>query len=157
MWILPLAQALRALPLTGDERLDLVTVNFVAEAIAALIGTTGSLSHDCYHITGGQETAVSCRDILEVLNQKDGAWEGFSFVNQVTWEEMKTRKRTRRRLMSAIDYYVPFIKTDAVYANQRLQRELGSDMPHCPRFTEYCEEFAERITLSEAVRESAVP
>ncbi|GAG13103.1 unnamed protein product, partial [marine sediment metagenome] len=42
--------------------------------------------------------------------------------------------------------YLPFINLNLIYDNSRLVSELGDDLPHLPKFTDYVGEMLRVIT-----------
>jgi hypothetical protein len=73
------------------------------------------------------------------------------------WEYSRTRKDYIGMLVRAIDYYVPFVSANVVYANTRIVRELGSACPVMEGFEEYCCDLLAWISREEAIRESSNP
>ena len=65
LWVLPVIRALGALPMTGDERVDVVSVGYVAEAMARIIDRP--LTHRVLHLSAGVESSVTWKVIFETL------------------------------------------------------------------------------------------
>jgi len=129
LWIIPALQKLRTIPFRAGDRLDIVPVDFVAECIAEILDR--KLGFDCYHLTAGEKNAVTCGQIARLVDPQ------VPFVAPDQWLDRKRKDHAHRRLMKAVDHYLPFIQADVVYSNRRLQTELLDRMPPCPPFTDY--------------------
>ncbi len=133
LWVIPALQRLGVVPFDGGSRMDIVPVDFVADCTAGLLETPAGF--DCYHLSAGKECAVTCGEIARMID------DTVPFISREKWQDLERHHRSYRRLMKAVNHYLPFIQADVVYSRDRLRTELGGRMPACPRFTEYCRDF----------------
>jgi nucleoside-diphosphate-sugar epimerase len=155
LWVVPVILRLGSLPIVGEERLDIVPVGYVAEAIAQLVAVRPR--YRCYHISAGAAASVTCRAVRDALRAGGRVPAGFRFAGREGQWDHGAPGTGWARLRSAVELYLPFIRADVVYANDRLREELGGRCPVCPPFNRYCLDLVERIGWAEAVRESARP
>jgi nucleoside-diphosphate-sugar epimerase len=158
LWVVPAAHTMGVLPVSGEERIDLVPVRWVGECVARIVEREKALALPVYHVSAGAAGATRVRDVLDVWRDLAGGAAGLP--DQVSVEEWRARnsgQRRGRRLVAACEYYLPFIAADVVYDPSRLAALLGSDLPPLPRFAEYGPEILATITLRQALREASRP
>ena len=154
LWAIPVAITIGCLPLTGKERLDMVPVDYTAQAIAGLVERHKRLNYNCYHISAGP---VDCTTTAMIRSCCDcDSIPMFDFITRQEWTRRKVRN-PKRRLMDAFEHYLPFIRANVAYDNSRLRAELGQDMPHCAHFSEYGRQLLRMVSLREALTESFAP
>ncbi len=156
-WVIPLMERLGIVPLTGGERVDLVPVDYTADAVVRLLANR-SLEKACYHISAGPDACVTTEAIRKVLETREGNQRTIRYVTDEEWAEEKARTRaSRRALMTAIEYYLPFLRAGVVFSNRRLQEELDGNLPPCRPFTDYVNDIITRFSMRDALEQSMMP
>jgi nucleoside-diphosphate-sugar epimerase len=130
---------LRLLPLRGDDRLDIVPVNFVAESIVTL-HQKEKPQQDIYHLSAGAG-AQTCKEIAAALSAaRQRPVPRFlprlesPFSKTVRW--LSGRRGTAiGHLASLLQVFLPYLTWNTVFANERVTSETGQ-MP--AKFTDYC-------------------
>jgi thioester reductase-like protein len=130
---------LRLLPLRGDDRIDIVPVNFVAESIVTLHQKAKPL-HDIYHLSAGAGSQT-CKEIAVALSAaRRRPVPRFlprlesPFSKTVRW--LSGRRGTAiGHLASLLQVFLPYLTWNTVFANERVTSETGQ-MP--AKFTDYC-------------------
>ncbi len=128
---------LPVVPLRGDDRIDIVPADYVADAIVALHGKTHPL-HEIYHLTSGTGsetfsaimTALCARPTFAPWLRSPCAW-GVRRVSE--W-----RGTQIGRVASLIRVFLPYMLANTVYDNRRVVDELGR---RPPPFSGYCAEL----------------
>ncbi len=127
------------LPLRPDDRVDIVNVDFVAEAIARLhLDRTPGVR--LFHLSSGAESPTY-RQLTGVLAQKQNRRPPLflpstekPFVSLVDFLAAR-RSLGISRLASLMKVFMPYLTWNTVFDNRRVVAELG----HAPKpFTEYC-------------------
>lgn len=154
LWLLPLALDQGWMPLTGSERVDIVPVDFVAAAIAGLVGPGGrggpggrDPEFPRYHISAGEASSPTCAEIIDRLYAAGWAGGRLRF----------TGLNAGRGCFRAASLYLPFVAANVVYDNGRLLRHLGLPPTAVANFAHYAPEVMALITREEAIAESARP
>ena len=153
LWAVPLLMRMAEIPIDGAARLDIVPVDYVAQAVERLLAKR-SLSHTCYNVSSGQRGSVTCAEIAEDTFRRGYCEKRPTFLSS---DKSRSYPRPHRLPTSSLDYYLPFLRADVVYSNDRLVKELGSSHPNCARATEYIHELLAQIEVTEALRESECP
>ncbi len=183
-WVMPVIRSLGVLPLRGDERIDLVSVRFVAEAVVKIlerpltpslcpIGGEGArragegcsddargskgLYHRIYHISAGPETSISWKELLDALTQGGHDYSAVRFDPDLDWATFRKADPRLWRLKEFVNHYLPFMRADVVYDCSRLKQALGNDFPPCPKATDYCAQLLDLFTEREAFAEALNP
>jgi nucleoside-diphosphate-sugar epimerase len=133
LWVIPALQRLGVVPFDGNSRMDIVPVDFVAACTVRLLEKP--LSFDCYHLSAGTECAVTCGEVARAVDHT------VPFISREKWEDLERQNRSYRRLMKAVNHYLPFIQANVVYSRHRLETELAGQLPSCPRFIDYCRDL----------------
>ncbi len=139
----------RVLPLRPLGRIDIVPVDWVADAITK-IHRDPEPAHDTYHLSAGRG-ALRYHEITEVLAASSGRRppmyipgleRPFVVATAATARLARGRVRAGARLL---DVFLPYLYYDTVFANERAVAAAGcAPAP----FTEYCApllEFARRV------------
>lgn len=153
LWFVPIVLELGKVPLDREAMVDIVPVDYVVECVAML--AKRDTAFKCYHLTAGAKSSVNCQAIADKFNKRGN--ENVIFVSQRKWLQEKRAAQRYRSRMDAIELYVPFLNSGVTYSCDRIQKELGDEMPKCPKFTEYCKELLDLITHEEALAESIDP
>jgi nucleoside-diphosphate-sugar epimerase len=141
-WFFRACDALRRLTCPLDSRDDVVPVDWVADALLMLLFKP-QLRHNCYHVSAGEVSSVSWREIAGVL----ASCYGQRLQTPYEIVDIPTILRERDRLpgllgpgdmnhvLTALQIFFRFMEIDAeIFDNSRL---LNEGMAAPPRFTEY--------------------
>jgi thioester reductase-like protein len=159
LWVIPVMKRLGEVPIDPDARIDMVPVDYTAEVICKLV-TKDSLRYTSYHISAGGAAAPTCSEIIETVRQEDRSYGRIRLAGPASTDDGPQTaggRRSDRALMSALNYYAPFLNADVVYSNSRASEELGADMPQCPKATLYINELMRSFSQQDAVAESGDP
>ena len=119
---------LPVLPLRPRDRVDIVNVDFVADAIAAL-HVKERTNYDTYHLSSGRESQTF-RQITESLaaaQNKHGPIY-FPFLNKPFDSGVNllaTRKSSIGRSAALMKVFMPYLTFNTVFDNTRVTTELG--------------------------------
>ena len=155
LWVFPVIRALGVLPMIGDERIDAVSVDFVAKSVVRMLERP--LDHRIYHLSAGVEASVSWRDLFKALTEDGHDSSGIRFDSEMDWKTLGTSNPRLCRLTDLVEYYLPFMRADVVYDCSRLKQALADDFPSCPRATDYCAQLLDMFTEREAFEEAFNP
>jgi len=138
LWSAAVMVQLPFVPVKAGSLIDIVTLDFVVQSTMRLIARGDRLTHKCYHLTAGKEAAVSAGEIRDAACAAAEV-EGPEFINPDDWDETYEQTIEEQGLRSMYEalLYLPFINLNLIYDKTRLVQELGDDLPHLPKFTEY--------------------
>ncbi|HJZ59331.1 MAG TPA: SDR family oxidoreductase [Gemmataceae bacterium] len=160
LWCAPLGRVFRALPVDPAGRIDVVDVEFVAEAAVRLM-TCRTRSHDCYHLSAGPGGAVTVGEVSGLVDRAYGRRTPLRLIPPGEWTraEHRTFVRTRlqREVFRSLRHYLPFLNMDVVYDDARLRADLGAAAPAVRPLDEYLPDLLRRIRSVAALREAALP
>jgi len=131
--------SLPVLPFRPDDRLDIVPVDFVAEAIVAL-HQKERLRYDTYHLSAGvgSQTFRQLTDALARARKTPRPlyvpWLERPFTAAVNWLAER-RGTTIGYVASLLKVFMPYLVWNTVFDNRRVVEELGRTPPP---FSEYC-------------------
>lgn len=140
-WVFRLALGLGVFPCEFDTRIDVVPVDYVADALLALAGKP-VLAYDQYHITSGEASACSFREIDAAMAAALGRPCRIDY-RMLPYEEIALLQRdfenrigpcNRRVMLRAIKIYGEFSALGLLFDNRRL---LAEGVPPPPRFDSY--------------------
>jgi nucleoside-diphosphate-sugar epimerase len=148
LWFLPLLNRLDAVPIDPAGRLDVVTVAYVAQAIAAAIDADRG-PHDCYHISAGRESLTLGR-AARFLDGYYGRSEPLELIPPHLWTRDMHRQYVstpeQRKTFATLKHYLPFLNMNVTYDNARLRGLLGDGMPPLDPFESYAGDLLEIIS-----------
>jgi nucleoside-diphosphate-sugar epimerase len=141
-WVFRMGFALESFTCGLDEQIDVIPVDYCAEA---LIGLTlkPRLGHDLYHISAGHGSACTFAEIDEAFALANGAQPVGERYRKVDVDDLKSlasRFEARigpanpRLVLRALRLYSGFADLNYLFDNSRLLEE-GIAVP--PRFTDY--------------------
>ena len=129
---------LPVLPFRPTDKIDIVNVDFVAEAIAALHQKEHP-EHDTYHLSSGvgsQTFREITRALAAAQNKRSPVFVPVAespFAGSVNF--LANRKGTIGRSASLMKVFMPYLVWNTVFDNTRVTKELGKKpVP----FSEYC-------------------
>jgi thioester reductase-like protein len=127
------------LPLRAGDRLDIVNVDFVAEAVATL-HQKESPGFDTYHLSSGR-TSPTCQDITNALsavrNRRRPTYVPSLIrpVNAAVGWLARRRSTPVGHLARLMQVFLPYLHWNTVFDNSRAVRETGMTPAG---FTDYC-------------------
>lgn len=140
-WVFRLALGLGVFPCEFDTQIDVVPVDYVADALL-LLAQKPELAHDQYHITSGEAGACSFREIDAAMATALGRPPRTDY-QMLLYEKIALLQRdfekrigpcNRRVMLRAIETYGKFSALGLLFENRRL---LAEGMPPPPRFDSY--------------------
>lgn len=156
LWVIPALIELGTAPVEADSRIDIIPVDYAADAIERLLRVP-VLAHRRYHISAGPRQSVSCREFQEAVTRVDPRAAQVAFMARKRKPEKGGRgEMLRQRLEESISFYIPFMSADIVYSNARL-REACPELGESPKVTEYLHTLLGQFEFQEGIEESARP
>lgn len=140
-WVFRMARALRCFPCAPESRIDIVPVDYCAEAILCLLAAN-SLAHAAYHISAGRQASCSYREIDVAIAEALGESPTLDY-RQLDYETISAQHDRfdqalgpciKPIILRAIRLYGAFGSLDLLFDNARLLAE-GVRPP--PRFATY--------------------
>jgi long-chain acyl-CoA synthetase len=129
---------LPALPFRATDRIDIVPVNFVADAVAAL-HQKEKPAHEIYHLSSGpsSETFVQLTDALAKSQGKRGPVfvPGLERPTSKMVNALAGRAGKIGGLATLLKVFLPYLVWNTVFDNTRVVTELGR---RPAPFSEYC-------------------
>ncbi len=148
LWSLYAMAQLPFVPVKTESLIDIVTLDFVVKCTLRLIAKGEKLAHDCYHLTAGRMASVSAGEVKEAIKRVSKEEIGPQFIPPEQWNRSHEKALEEQGLSSLYEslLYLPFINLNLIYDNSRLLDELGDDLPHLPKFTQYVGQMLRVIT-----------
>jgi nucleoside-diphosphate-sugar epimerase len=116
------------LPFRADDKVDIVPVNYVADAVVALHQKPRP-DHEIYHLSSGTQSQTY-RELTAALNRARGKRPPLfvrslekPFTAAVNW--LANRRGGLGRAASLMKVFVPYLVWNTVFDNRRVVRELG--------------------------------
>ncbi|MEI7613733.1 MAG: SDR family oxidoreductase [Betaproteobacteria bacterium] len=158
-WVFRLGRALRSFPCELDQRIDVIPVDYCAEALHLLLDKP-QLAYDAYHISSGPERASSFREVDVSATRAMGLPPMADYQRKPFEEIAKMQDQfadllgpcNRRIMLRAIRTYGDFSELGMLFDNQRL---LSEGMPLPPPLASYagaCETTSQGHTIAEQMR-----
>ena len=144
-WVLRAVEALRFITWDLENRIDVVPVDWAADALTRLLFAP-RLKHNRYHVSAGTGASVRWKELAEEYARLRGGASRDRYevggMRQLTVTRVMQAAGDGhpRHLLHALELYYRFCSLDLVYDNCRLLKE---GIPTPPRFTDYmrvCEE-----------------
>jgi thioester reductase-like protein len=129
---------LPVLPFRPDDRIDIVPVDYVADAIAAL-HQKEKPEHEIYHLSSGaeSETFVQLTSRLAQSQGKRGPvfLPGLEKSSSIMVSALAGRSGKVGGLATLLKVFLPYLVWNTVFDNSRVVSEMG----RCPaKFSQYC-------------------
>lgn len=141
-WVFRMALALGKFMCSLSDKVDVVPVDYCAEALSMLL-LGDAIENGVYHISAGDEDSVSFAEIDSALALAQKTKPMGSSYRQVSYQELALMRKdfqslfgpcNERIMLRAMNLYGHFSQLNVRFSNQKLQR-LGLARP--PRFTSY--------------------
>jgi thioester reductase-like protein len=129
---------LPVLPLRADDRIDIVPVDYVADAIVTL-HQKARPEHEIYHLSSG-ESSETYRQVTQALAGARGAipamfWPGLERPFRWAVDRLSRRRDNLGHGASLLKVFLPYLVWNTVFDNQRVVAELGRPPA---AFSSYC-------------------
>jgi nucleoside-diphosphate-sugar epimerase len=156
-WVFQVAQMLGAFTVDLDARVDVVPVDWCARAILDL-ATRPVLRHRVYHLSAGQDSCATFREIDLALARARGIEPMGESYRRVGHEDLrqllpKMRKFAPgcndRLLMRALRLYGGFAALSYVFSNLHTTSEGIAPAPRFPDYIGLCHDSARDVPISE--------
>lgn len=152
LWAMATMNNLRLIPVNELSRLDIIPVNYAADAIVKLL--FANRKHNVYHISAGDAGSTTALKLSKTLEAYFDELPPFNFVNKgllnqvkhwtrdrlspeselynhkeylELWQETFQDKSKLRLLFSGLDPYLDFMELGHVFDNTRLLEDTGMD------------------------------
>lgn len=150
LWAMATINHLRLIPVNEHAQLDIIPVNYAAEAIVALL--FADRKHSVYHISAGEQGATTALRLSRTLEAYFDEMPPFNFINKSMLNQVKHWARNRlapeselyayrkyldywkdtfedkgklRLLFTGLDPYLDFMELGHVFDNTRLLEDVG--------------------------------
>lgn len=143
-WVFRMGFALESFTCGLDEQIDVIPVDYCAEALIGL-ARKPQLNHDLYHISAGHGSACTFAEIDQAFALANGAEPVGERYRKVGVDDLKSLassfesrigQANPRLVLRALRLYSGFADLNYLFDNSRLLEE-GIAVP--PRFTDYLE------------------
>ena len=140
-WVLRMAFALERFTCAPDERVDIISADWCAEALVAL-ALAPTLRHDLYHVSAGARSS-RFDEIDAAYAAANGTAPILSRYKQVAVDDLRSLvplfeqrlgRVNRLLILRALTLYGAFAQLDYVFDSSRLQAE---GIAPAPRFVDY--------------------
>jgi len=141
-WVFRMGHMLERFTCELDEKIDVIPVDYCAEALVAL-ALKERLAHDLYHVSAGAQASCSFGEIDAAVAQGLGAQPVAGRYRKVTNDglaqlaeafQQRIGPCNKRLVLRALRLYAGFAELNYVFDNSRLQAE-GIPLP--PPFSGY--------------------
>jgi nucleoside-diphosphate-sugar epimerase len=156
LWVIPALIELGSAPVDPDSRIDIIPVDYAADAIERLLHVQNP-RYRCYHISAGSRSSVTCTEFQEAVSRVDPRASEITLSAQPRTRPGRAKDLLKRRLEESISYYVPFMSADIVYSSDRLQAEIGRGLGYSPKVSQYVHTLLGQFEYQEGIEESARP
>ena len=160
LWTLAATNLMRLVPVTADSAMDIIPVDYAAEAIARLLLV--KCNHRVYHISAGESSYTTPQRLTDPIAGFFPERPPFKFVDKALiepmkkwakkkhptpeplipymdyldyWEHAFTHSSKLRVLFSGLEPYLRFMELGQVFDNSRMKADTG--MPQSPAAHDY--------------------
>lgn len=150
LWAMATINHLRLIPVNEHAQLDIIPVNYAAEAIVALL--FAERNHSVYHISAGEAGSTTALKLSKTLESYFDEMPPFNFISKAMLNQVKHWTRNRlapeselytyrkyldywhdtfqdksklRLLFTGLDPYLDFMELGHVFDNTRLLEDVG--------------------------------
>ncbi len=176
LWAMATINQLRLIPVNEHAQLDIIPVDYAAEAIVALLFTTDR-KHNTYHISAGTAGSTTAYRLSQTLAAYFDDMPPFNFIcksllNQVKhwtrdrlasdselhayqeyldyWKDTFHDKGKLRLLFTGLDPYLDFMELGHVFDNTRLLEDVGiANSVPADEYIRHSLNFVEKIDVLE--------
>ncbi len=161
-WVFRAAHILRRFTCAASDRVDVVPVDWTANALVTL-AVKPVLAHDAYHLSAGLQSASSILDLDAAISRGLGIeTEGMADYSHVSHKALSSavlQNRAQfgdvspRLLARALGLYGAFAENGLVFDNARTLSEGIVAPPPFHTYADICAETAQPSTISEQMHE----
>jgi thioester reductase-like protein len=150
LWAMATINHLRLIPVNEHAQLDIIPVDYAAEATVALL--FANRKYNVYHISSGEKGATTALKLSKTLEEYFDEMPPFNFINKSMlnqvkhwtrnrlapeselynytsyldyWHETFQEKSKLRLLFTGLDPYLDFMELGHVFDNSRLLEDVG--------------------------------
>jgi nucleoside-diphosphate-sugar epimerase len=143
-WVFRMALMLGKFMCDLDDRIDVVPVDYCADALELLL-TAEKVEKDVFHISAGVDSSVTFAEIDLAMAKASGDTPVSASYQKVNYKELSADKKNfaalfgpcnERIMLRAMNLYGHFSMLNVVFSNEKLLK-LG--MPQSSKFTDYLE------------------
>lgn len=158
-WVFRMALALKAFPCSLDQRIDVVPVDYCADALYLLL-TKPSLKYSSYHISAGKKYSSSFAEIDESIAKAVGRPKMLGYQQKPYEQIIQMRDQfkellgecNRRIVAKAIKTYGSFSSLELAFENSRLIEEGMKNPTPLAKYAGLCELTSRGILISEQMK-----
>jgi hypothetical protein len=140
--------------------MDVVPVDYVANATVGLVNAFADYRavQEIVHISCGKTSAELLSSVFRHSSAAVAPLGHISFTGRGTpWSKRVHGAVANLRIISALEHYLPFMRANVVYSNDRLRGILGGDLSQCDPVSIYLPELLANVSYKEALHESFKP
>lgn len=158
-WVFRTARALQTFPCELDQKIDVIPVDYCAEALHLLLDKP-NLKYNSYHISAGQRHSCSFREIDQSIADAMHIPPMSNYISRPFEQIVEMKGRFReilgpcnvRAILNAVHSYGNFSKLGMLFDNKRLLEE-GMDMPTPLKdYAGLCERTSMGVSIGEQMR-----
>jgi len=158
-WVFRMALALKAFPCALIQRIDVIPVDYCADALYLLL-TKPKLKYDNYHISAGKNSASSFAEIDEAIAKATGKpqIQGYQQKSYEQILQMRDQFNTllgacnRRIVSKAIKAYGGFSTLELLFNNSRLIEEGMPESTSLAKYAGLCEITSKDILIADQMK-----
>lgn len=159
-WVFRIARALQCFPCGLDQKIDVIPVDYCAEALQLLLEKP-TLQHTAYHITAGEKRSCSFGEIDIAIANATGQTPMTKTYKALPFEEIAKMQGqfkellgpcNRRIVLRAIRAYGDFAAMEMLFDNQRLLAEGMALPPPLTSYAGLCEQTSRDHLISEQMK-----
>ena len=158
-WVFRTALALKAFPCALDQRIDVIPVDYCADALYLLL-TKKKLKYDSYHISAGEKSSSSFGEVDASIAKEMGRplMKGYQQKSYEQIIQMRDQFKTllgecnRRIVAKAIKAYGSFSSLGLLFDNSRLLEEGMAEPTPLAEYAGLCERTSQGILISEQMK-----
>lgn len=158
-WVFRMALALKAFPCSLDQRIDVIPVDYCADALYLLL-TKPTLKHNWYHISAGKKYSSSFKEIDEAIAKamKRPPIKGYTQKSYGQILEMRGQFKTLlgpcniKLVAKAIKAYGNFSDLGLIFDHRRLIAEGMRKPTPLANYVGICEKTSQGILISEQMK-----
>jgi nucleoside-diphosphate-sugar epimerase len=158
-WVFRMALALKCFPCSLDQKIDVIPVDYCADALYLLL-TKPNLKYDSYHISAGEKCSSSFAEIDEAIAKVTGRQKISGYQQKDYSEILQMRDQftdllgpcNRRIVAKAIKTYGSFSNVELFFDNSRLLSEGLTNPTPLANYVDLCEKTSHGITIAEQMK-----
>ena len=158
-WVFRMALALKAFPCALAQKIDVVPVDYVADALYLLLKKP-TLKYSSYHISAGKKSSSSFAQIDKAIAKATGRKPMTGYKQKSYSEILLMRERftellgpcNKRLVAKAIETYGNFSQLEILFDNARLLSEGMNEPTPLEKYVGLCEKTSQGILISEQMK-----